>query len=122
LQTEPGGKRGLYRAKFDAGAPWDCPRFPQQRYGPIGVAALDASVRMACSTASVGSRDGRFGTSLSCAMLGTKYTEVFARKWRQSCLQPCSHLRRQLRRSLYLNLNLDLRLVLYPSLFGGLFE
>ena len=41
---------------------------------------------------------------------------MYAGKFRQKCLQPCSRLRRQLCRSLYLNLDLNLNLGLYPAL------
>jgi len=41
--------RGSLRA--GSGAPWNCPRFPPQRYGPTGATTLNKSARMACSTA-----------------------------------------------------------------------
>jgi hypothetical protein len=60
-QTEPwetGGRWGLYRAKFDVDAPWDCPRLPQQRYGATSAGTLNTSVRMDCSTDWVRPRAG----------------------------------------------------------------
>ena len=50
---ETGGKRGLYHAKFDVSAPWNCPRFPQPRCGLAGATKLKTSVRISCGTAAV---------------------------------------------------------------------
>jgi len=77
---------------------------------------------MPCSTASTRPRDGRFGTSLFYAMLGTKYSDMFVRKLRQSCLQMRSRLLRQVCPQLNSELNLALFRDFYSPLFGGLFE
>jgi len=122
-----GGKRGLYRAKLasaapirqpDVGAPWDCPRSPQQHYGPIGAATLKTSVPMACSS---DSKRPHFPL-----MFATKYPERFIRKCMQKCPQPCAHPRRlvcpDLDSDLHLYLNLHLNPLSFPALNRALLQ
>jgi hypothetical protein len=101
LLTEPFGseaeKRGLYRAKVDVGAPWDCPRFPSRAsdYGPTGAATLKTSVRV-------------FRTSYYARLCPAKYLSSFVMKYRPKLRPLCIRLRLQLRLSLHLDLNRDL--------------
>jgi hypothetical protein len=105
------GKRGLYRAKFDVGAPWDCPRFPGRAsdYGQIGAATLNTSVRVTCT--------------LRCVRLClAKYHSLLVGKFRQKYRRLRIRLYRQLHQQLHTELNLAFDLDLDASLLGTLFK
>jgi hypothetical protein len=122
LQTEPGGKRGLYRAKFDVGAPRDCPRFPQQRYGPIGAATLKTSVRMAYSFGRLQPREGLIPRSFFSFAFAAKYPERFARKYLQKYPEPYARLRLHMCLHLNSDLYLDQNSWLHAELNREKFE